>query len=483
MQQILTWAAFASAVFYVVLTAGLCLRVLSKRRSTGVSLAWIVLLLSFPLAGAVIYVFVGETWLSGRRSRRTAEGAQQLKRPLDQMKQRFGVSAEIHHHAASAIADLGRSAGLSPPLDGNSVLLFSDADAVFDRIIEDINSAEYECDCLYYIWESQGRIADVESALIAASARGVLCRLLVDAVGAKRFLRSKNAHSLKSHGVQVRAALPVNLMRGRLHRIDLRNHRKVTVIDNRVAYVGSMNMADPKTYQKDEGFGAWVDLTLRVQGPSATLLSELFEIDWAIESSDAFQTQIDSKSIPVCGKDIVQVVPSGPGQQPATIFRIMTAAVYGAQESLLLTTPYFVPDEAFVAGLVSAALRGVETTVVVPAKVDGVLTRLASRAYYDELLEAGVNVCLYEGGMLHAKTLTVDGEVGIIGTVNLDRRSFWLNYELSLVLHGNKIVTELAAAQRAYIDNSSRLSNSKWVHRKWTTRYIENCVQLLSPIL
>ena len=481
--EVVPWAAIGSWLLHVAIVGGLSVRVISKRRPTGVSLAWLAMLAAFPFVGAAMYVLVGEAWLSGRRAKRTAMVAQLLREPIRELDERFGVEPTGGHHGADSVARLGRSSGFSPTLGGNKVDILDGAGATFDRLIGDIDAAQRSCDLLYYIWSGAGRVGEVEEALVRARGRGVECRVMVDAVGGKQLLKGGGARRLRGAGVEVRAALPVGLLRGRFSRVDLRNHRKLAAIDDRVAYTGSLNMADPAEFKVDAGVGAWVDLTARVEGPAAGLLSSLFELDWAMEGPEDPDVEGWVPAAERAGDVALQVVPSGPGQRPRTLYRMLSEAVHGARERLTLTTPYFVPDDAFVSGLVSAALRGVETAVVVPARVDGPLVSLASRAYYDDLLEAGVKVWEFEGGLLHAKTITVDDAVGVIGTVNLDRRSFWLNYELSLVVQGGPVGGEIRRVQEGYVSRSRLLSESAWMRRGRGRRLAENAAQLLSPIL
>lgn len=481
--EVVPWAAIGSWTLHIAIVGGLSIRVISSRRPTGVSLAWLTLLATVPFVGAALYVLVGEAWLSGRRSNRTALVARLLREPIRDLDSRFGVEVEGGHHGAESVAKLGRATGFSPPLGGNAVEILDGAGPTFDRLVADIDAAERSCDLLYYIWTGAGRVREVEDALVRARGRGVTCRVMADAVGGKALLKGDAGRRLRAAGVEVRAALPVGLVRGRFSRVDLRNHRKLAAFDDRVAYTGSLNMADPRAFKVDAGVGAWVDLVARVEGPAAGLLSSVFELDWAMEGPGDPDVEGWVPPAAAAGDEVLQVVPSGPGQRPRTLYRMLSAAVHGARERLILTTPYFVPDDAFVSGLVSAALRGVETAVVVPARVDGPLVGLASRAYYDDLLEAGVKVWAYGGGLLHAKTVTVDDAIGVIGTVNLDRRSFWLNYELSLVVQGGPVVGELRRVQEGYIGESKLVSESAWMRRGRGRRLVENAAQLLSPIL
>ncbi|GAB5495653.1 MAG: cardiolipin synthase [Phycisphaerales bacterium] len=475
--------AFASVALHIGVVAVVAIRVLRKRKTTGVTVSWLMLVSSFPILGGIVYVLVGETWLSGRRSKRTALVAEELRLPMERMRNKFGSQTHFDHPAAEAIARLGAKGGMSPALRGNTVRVIGTTNESFDALLEDINNAKETCDLLYYIWHPAGRVNEVSEALLRAEQRGVRCRVMVDAVAGKAFLRSEEARRMRQAGIELRASLPVNLLRGSLHRVDIRNHRKLAVIDSSIGHTGSLNMADPNHFKKNEGYGEWVDLTVRVQGPAAALLDEVFEVDWAMEEGDHASSRLDADSIEREGEQVLQVVPSGPGQAQSTLFHMLNAAVHGAQERLILTTPYFVPVETFATGLAAAALRGVDTTVVVPAKVNGLIVRYASHAFYDDLLEAGVKVCLYGEGLLHAKTVTVDDAVAVIGTVNIDRRSFWLNYELSMVLHGESAVRSLVDIQSQYASKSKPLQESDWIHRGAIKRFAENAAQLFAPIL
>jgi cardiolipin synthase len=477
------WAAIGSLTFHIVVAVGLSLRVIMRRRTTEVALAWIILVVSFPVLGAVFYLLVGEPWLSKRRSSRRAVLSERIRVPISDIEQRFGHDEPIEHPAARAAAAIGHSSGLSPVIGGNMIDVLPDSSAFFDQLIIDIDSAATSCDMLFYIWSTGGRADLVADALIRAKERGVRCRVLLDGVGSKDVLEGPARRILTKAGVEVRAALPVGIIRGNFSRVDIRNHRKLVIIDDRVAFTGSQNMADPAIFKRELNVGPWVDLMTRIEGPAAAQLSALFELDWAMEDEHPVNVEDWFPGPQRRGDARIQVVPSGPGQQPSALYRMLDSAVHGAQERLVMTTPYFVPDQTFVTGLVSAAIRGVDTTVVVPEKIDGPLVRLASSAYYDELIDAGVNLLAYKGGLLHAKTLAVDDDLGVIGTVNLDRRSFWLNYELSLIVHSADAVRDLLRVQQGYIDQSTRMVDTRWMRRSKARKVAENTARLFSPLL
>lgn len=477
------WAAIGSVTFHLVVAVALSLRVIMRRRPTEAALSWIILVVAFPVAGAVVYLLVGEPWLSKRRSERRATLSDRLRAPIADLERAHRNDVPFEHPAARAVASLGHASGLSPVLGGNSIDVLKDSDAFFNRVVSDIENATRSCDLLFYIWSTGGRADEVADALIRAKKRGVRCRVLLDAVGSKDVLEGRARSILTESGIEVRAALPVGVIRGSFSRIDIRNHRKLVIVDDRIAFTGSQNMADPAIFKRELDVGPWVDLMTRLEGPAAAQLSALFEFDWAMEDRHPVDVSDWFPEPARTGDSLAQVVPSGPGQEPSTLYRMLHAAVHGAEHRLTMTTPYFVPDQTFVLGLVSAAIRGVETTVVVPEKIDGPLVRLASCAYYDELIDAGVRVLAYKGGLLHAKTVAVDDTLGIIGTVNLDRRSFWLNYELSLVVQSPGPVRDLAEVQRRYIDASISMSETRWMRRGAAHRVAESTARLFSPLL
>lgn len=459
-------------------------RILSKRQPTGVALAWIMLISSIPIAGPLMYLVFGEWWLSGRRMKMTAQHTKKIHEHLHRLQPLLEKQLTLNHPIAEDLTRLTASAGLVHTLPGNAVELFNGATAAFNRLTADIDSASRQVDMLFYIWAGGPRVDAIEAALINAVKRGVKCRVLVDSSGSKQWLRSPNVEKLRTAGVEVREALQVRLYRVPAARIDLRNHRKLVLIDETIAYSGSLNMADPTVFKADAGVGAWVDLMARVQGPAVAVLDSVFELDWSLETGeDPFHNVEEQTICERCGDAPLLVVPSGPGLNPDLLHQLLLQAIYGARETMVISTPYFVPDESMLTALIAAAQRGVKVTLIVPRKVDSWLVQMASHAYYDDLLDAGAEVMLYDGGLLHAKTVTIDGSVAFLGTVNMDRRSFWINLELSLFVFNDSVCQQLCAIQQNYMDDSRLLRDTDWVNRGKAYRICENAVQLLSPVL
>jgi cardiolipin synthase len=326
----------------------------------------------------------------------------------------------------------------------------------------------------------------VAEALLGAAKRGVICRVLVDAVGSKDFLRSEMAQRLHKSGIHIVASLPVGPLRMLMTRADLRNHRKIVVIDGEIAYTGSQNLVDPRFFKQDEGVGQWIDAMIRMEGPSVEALAGTFIEDWELDTGEgleALEKTSDIRSIPEKGVTPIQVVPSGPAIRPEIIHQLLLATIYGARKRLLLTTPYFVPDESLMTALISAAHRSVDVTIVVPAEVDSRLVHYASRSLFDNLMSAGISVAAFNGGLLHTKSITVDDEISVFGTVNLDMRSLWLNFEISLFIYDLAFTKQLREMQMKYLSHSSMINLAEWRQRSVLQRFTENAAQLVGPLL
>lgn len=362
------------------------------------------------------------------------------------------------------------------------MILFRDYESVFDAWINDIDNARENCRLAFYIWNDGGRADDVAAALLRARDRGVRCRVLADAVGSKAFLEGKGVKTLRSAGVEVVSALPPSLRR----RADLRYHRKIMVIDDRVGYTGSQNLVDPRFFKQEVGVGPWVDAVARVEGPAVTLLADIFELDWSIETGTVFtppKRRSDKSPEAVNDRTLVQVIPSGPTAYPDAIRRLLLTAIYSARRTLTLTTPYFVPDEAVLTALISVAQSGVAVTLIVPEKNDSFLVRRASEACFDDLIAVGARIALFQGGLLHTKSMVIDSAVSVFGSVNLDMRSFWLDFEDSLFVYGTEFSNRISELQQFYLSRSVFLEAEKWRKRPARRRFMENTIRLAGPLL
>jgi cardiolipin synthase len=291
---------------------------------------------------------------------------------------------------------------------------------------------------------------------------------------------------MRENGVDVVEALPVGLLRSLFVRVDLRLHRKIVVIDGLVAFTGSLNLVDPQFFKQGKGVGEWVDAMVRVTGPAVKLLELVFVWDWLIETGETLEGQIPANpgDMPAsAGQAVAQVLPSGPGYRDGTIHQLLLTAIYSARRQLIMTTPYFVPDEALIGALQSAAQRGVEVTLIVPYHIDSVLVRYASQAYNDDLLRAGVRILRFRGGLLHTKSVVIDGETTLFGTVNLDIRSMRLNFEVTIIVYDAAFGSDVRNLQLSYAKSSEPMDLERWRRRGRAGRFLENAAQLVSPLL
>ena len=318
---------------------------------------------------------------------------------------------------------------------------------------------------------------------------------MADAVGSRSFFESDWVEILRQAGVEVHTSLPVGIWRTLFTRTDLRNHRKILVIDSKIGYTGSFNLVDPRYFKQNSGVGEWVDVMMRCTGPMVLELSAVFFADLAVETDENLQNvqtylnQAQSLLPQILpekmqqGDIVAQIIPSAPEQGSFVIYETIISAIYTATKQITITTPYFVPDEPLLMALTVAAKRGVKVTLILPAKVDSLMVRYASRAYYPMLLEAGVKIAMFEGGLLHAKTMTIDEDYSLFGTVNMDMRSFFLNLEISLAIYDRDTTKQICHLQRSYLKNSSYIAIKSWQQRSKLRGLVENAVRLMSPLL
>jgi cardiolipin synthase len=479
---------YAAGIFLadLAIRIALSLRVIMRRRPVGVSLAWLMLVLILPFGGAMIYLLVGELRLGSRRARRAATLRQAYHDWRKDLHQRWRIDWSPLCGACEPLAQLANATLGIPAAPENELQLLGDAESVFHSLIADIDAAQRTCHLEFYIWHPGGLADEVAAALIRAAHRGLKCRVLVDAVGSHDFLRSKSYRELRRGGIEIHAALPAGLLRMLFVRFDLRMHRKIVVLDGDLAYTGSMNLLDPRFFKQEAGVGQWIDAMVRVRGPAVEGLAGTFLADWELETGiglERLRETGDFHPVAGAGSAVVQVLPSGPASRLEAIQDVLLMAIYSARRELILTTPYFVPGEALLSAIASAARRGVDVKLIVPAHIDSILVRLASQAHRGDLVAAGVHVLEFEGGLLHTKSVTVDGEFSLFGSLNLDPRSLSLNFEITLAAYDPRFTAELRALQRTYLSACRPMDMAVWRSRSKMRQVAENIGRLLSPLL
>ncbi len=473
---------------YFVLTIAFALIVIMRRRPVGVSLSWLLLLFVLPGAGIILFLMFGNKRLGNKRLKRTealAPTHSDWIRHMRQVLAEDSTRADLQALQSSRVFNLAEYTGRVPATPGNKLKLYHDSTSIFSGLLQDIEQASSSILMEFYILETGGRVDDVITALERAAQRGVTCRILLDAVGSSRFLRSEKAIELNKAGIHIQQSLPVGPIRMLFERIDLRNHRKLVIIDDVVAWTGSQNLVDPALFKQDAGVGQWIDAMVRIEGPAAHVNGAIFNYDWDLESGENIPVDYQPFVYPhtIAGHVPLHAVPSGPGADRMIIHMVLLAAIYESKHELIITTPYLVPDEALVTALCSAAMRGVKVSLITPQKNDSRLVHYASRSYYDDLLQAGIDIMHFEGGLLHTKCVLIDNKTVLFGTVNLDMRSVWLNFELTLIIYDPLFGKDVAALIEDYMQRSRKVCPIEWRQRRFLDRLRENTAQLLSPLL
>ncbi len=473
----------AEVAFQVVVLGAIVAR---GRTAPAVRLAWLLVVFLLPVAGPLLYLRLGRVPMEGRVKRRRA-----TRERIATLLTSRGPRPQIEF-ASTALGKMDRliqALGGYSSTDGNRLRLFgesvvtTDPTAAMVALVADLDAARSSCHLLFYIYLDDESGRAVAEALIRAVERGVACRLLVDAVGSRPFLASPLRRRLEQGGVEVAEALPVTALRALFGRFDFRNHRKIVVIDGTVGWTGSQNVANASFAPKAR-YAPWVDVMVRIEGPAVFDLQRLFVEDWLADARGSVEALLTPVPGPLDGGVPVQMLASGPATGSA---RAMTeASLLGfleVDEELILTTPYFVPDEATATALATTARSGVHVVLVVPQRNDSRLVAAASRSYYEALLDAGVEIYEYPHGLLHAKTATFDGVASAVATANLDRRSFELNYEISLVVTCPDFTGSLRELQHGYVAASRRIDPQEWCARPTHRRLLENAAGLLAPLL
>ncbi|MBB3992814.1 cardiolipin synthase [Sulfitobacter undariae] len=446
-------------------------------------LAWFIVLNALPYAGCMVYFLFGEINL-GRK-------ANALNQKIhDDIREKAVAHMGAKENVAMLIDPLYRpafsyAASINGfyPVDGNQAELMADGDETRRRLVADIDAATDHIHVLYYIWLDDKMGTDLAKALIRAANRGVTCRAMADGLGSRGLIGGKLWQSMQDAGVHLAIALPLKnpiwtMLRSRL---DLRNHRKITVIDGTITYCGSRNSADPEFRPKPK-FAPWVDIMLRFQGPVVAQNQLLFASDWMQATGEALD-QFMLTSDTFDGGFAAQVMGDGPTERRGATPQLFATLIANAQTDLTISTPYFVPDATVLEALCAAAHRGVAVTLIFPMANDSRIVAAASRSYYRQLLEAQCKIYEFEGGLLHAKTLTVDGKICLIGSSNLDLRSFDLNYENNILLQDKTTTQTVRNRQQDYISRSTPITLEAVLAWPYRTRIWNNVVATVGPIL
>ena len=471
-------------IFHFLLVTYFIGVIISVRRPVGVAFAWILIVMTFPVVGISLYILIGERPVGRKLTRKIIRMNREYEKITEDMRAMYAGDRLKLPSEARSFSLLAEANNGTPVVAGNKVELHTNSLQILQLFIDEINQAKKSLHLEFYIWALGGDADRVGEAVIAASKRGVECKVLLDSLGSSAWFKSRWPARFRNAGIQVTEALPIQIGRFQFRRADLRLHRKIFVIDNAVVWTGSMNLVDPRTFKQDSGVGEWVDAMVRVEGPIAAQFELTFAFDWSVDNPKITHFRDQKPQIaPHVGGVIAQELASGPVYRDDILYQVMLSAIIDAQEELTITTPYFGPDAGLMQALMATARRGVKVTLIVPKLNDSKLVAWSSRSYYADLLNSGVRIAEFHGGLLHTKSLLVDQKAAIFGSVNFDQRSLRLNFEISLIVYDEVFSAGLEKLVESYIAQSNFVDPKTWAKRPKWHHYLENAAHLTSPLL
>lgn len=468
-----------------ILGISITIRLAFKKQAVSITLAWLLIIYFIPIIGILLYLILGELKLGRRRAERFKSLAPIYRHWFNEFDKCSNLVFNKRNSYFHPVFALSRSKMGIPCVLNNELHILDTPDSIINAIIEDIQHAKRSINMTFYIWHEGGLVNDLMDALVDAVERGVDVKILIDSVGSKPFLRSRTYRMMKQKGIVFQEALHANIFRMFFRRIDLRQHRKIVVIDEYIAYTGSMNMVDPRYFKQEANVGQWIDIMVRMEGPVSMILQGIHHWDWQLETEQELTLNSQCPIILDHNRNTygVQILPSGPGFTNNLMTQLLVLAISSARQSITITSPYFVPSAMIADCLATAALRGVEVILMVPEKNDSFLVEWASRTFFDELLQAGVKIYRFTGGLLHTKSILIDDRLSLLGTVNMDVRSFILNFEVTMIVDDIRLADEVDRLHQNYLQQSYPMDSTSWNQRPLYQRLLERITFLFSPLL
>lgn len=475
-QEIAGWAAMLDSLL-IGLTL---LSILSIKKDSTSAVAWCMSVLFIPVGGMALY------WLFGYQS--VHRPLQRKRKHAESYRKRQSSSGEYPVLANTTVVEgfwpdlarLGISLGAAPLVGGNRVQLYHDGQPAFDAMLTAIKQAKQHIHMEFFIFRADESGKQFIEALAERARAGVKVRLLYDAIGSWGLPRSL-LQALRDAGGKAVPFLSLNPLRRRIQ-INLRNHRKIVVVDGQTAFTGGLNIGD-EYLGKRPFFGYWRDTFLQLDGPSARWMQRVFTEDWSFATGEDLSGQECFPAIRPQGDVAAQIAWSGPDQELKTIREIYFAVIAHAKERIWIATPYFVPDAALLDSLCLAARSGRDVRLLCPFRPDKWVPFFAARFYWSEALAAGVKIYQYTPGFLHAKLLVVDDAWCSVGSANFDNRSLHLNFEMTCLMESKEIVADLEAAMLRDMAASIHVNAAEFGQRGFVGRLVENACRLLSPVL
>jgi len=485
----MSWLEIYEIIYFPILIL-VGIRVIYDTRNTTKALAYLLLVIFLPLVGSFIYFSFGVNYRKRKiYSKKLFEDdalAEKLRKTVySNSKQVFDKGSKAVRHNKELSHMLLKDSE-SPLTGNNAVKLLINGENKFPAVIQALKTAKHHIHIEYYIYEDDEIGRTIETLLIEKAKEGVDVRFIYDDFGS-RSIRKKMIRRLRAAGVK---AFPFHKIHFILlaNRLNYRNHRKIIVIDGHTAFVGGINVSDRYiNHDKDAGKAFWRDTHLYIQGPGANYLQYLFLCDWNFCADEHLQPNDSffppAGQLPVYGNKVVQIAASGPDSDTPIILFSLLQAINLATKEILITTPYFIPGESIIDALMVSALGGVDVKLLVPYHSDSMVVNAAARSNYDDLLKAGVKIFCYKKGFIHAKTLVADRNIAMVGTANMDVRSFDLNFEVNAIVYDEAVANELAHVFYEDLKDAEQIDPERWYGRPAYRQLLERTASLLSPLL
>ncbi|WP_298944650.1 cardiolipin synthase [uncultured Microbacterium sp.] len=479
-----TWAVWVILVVDIIIRVTAIIVIPRNRRPTA-AMAWLLAIYFIPFIGVLLFLLIGNPRLPRKRRKKQEQISDYIRetsRGLD-----FGTLRPDAPAWFTSLVRMNRNLGAMPIAGDNAARMIPDYQGSLDAMAEDIRAAQRYVHVEFYILQADDSTDNFFRAMEEAAARGVVVRVLLDHWANRSKPKYKDTkRRLNAMGAHWHVMLPVQPLRGKYQRPDLRNHRKLLVVDGRVAYTGSQNVTD-STYNLPKNIKRglhWVDMMARLEGPIVASVNAVFLSDWYSETDETLLEEIDLFDVaPGPGDLDCQIIPSGPGFEFQNNLKLFMALLFAAQKKIIIVSPYFVPDEGLLLAITTACQRGVHVELFVSEEGDQAMVYHAQRSYYEALLRGGVKIWMYKRPyILHSKSMSIDDEVAVIGSSNMDMRSFGLNLEISLLTRGEEFVEQLRAVEDQYRSQSRELTLEEWEKQPLRSTVLDNLARLTSAL-
>lgn len=474
-------------VLYILIIIAVCVNILVKTETPSKALGYLLLVISFPVIGVIIYLSVGLNYRKKELYRKKLE-VDELEYPKLEM-QAMNHSHETLKRYKDRIGNFYQLASFSKTKnftsDNNKATVLVNGETKFPDVMESLRRAKHHIHIEYYIYANDTIGNQLAQLLMEKAKEGVEVRFIYDDFGSSG-IRKNIARELRDAGVEAYPFYKINMIMF-ANRMNYRNHRKIIVIDGTVGYVGGINVSDNyiNNSEKDKLF--WRDTHLKIHGTSVINLQTTFLADWNFcanqkipYSTDYFPVENASE---VHGNHLVQIVTSGPDSKYPKIKYSLIQAILSAKHEVCITSPYFIPDKSFLDAINIAALSGIDVKLLVPTKSDSFVVNTTTQSYFQELMNAGVKIYTYDKGFIHAKTMVCDKKIAIIGTANLDNRSFDLNFEINAIVYDEQIATELKEIYDKDLAMSTQVVPEEWAQRPLYMKLMERVLHLFSSLM